>query len=108
MNICTSVAVVAERCSAGKLPSLAKEGWPRRQENAAKPPLKERPGWFVQPPIIGGFNVPPRLRPLRKLRDIFFKGASTPPLPRRGVSPHCNVRQQPIQIAPAQLMERER
>src|SRR5262245_30851767 len=79
----------------GELPSLAKEGWPRHQENGAKPPLKERPGWFVQLPIIGGFNEPPRLRQPRKLRDIFFMGAATPPLPRRGVPAHCNVRQQP-------------
>src|SRR5262245_55433195 len=79
----------------GGLPSLAKEGWPRHQENGSKPPLNERPGWFVQLPIIGGFNEPPRLRSLRKLRDIFLMGAATPPLPRRGVPAHCNVRQQP-------------
>jgi len=63
--------------------------WKRRarrdiKKDVAKPPLMERPGWFVQLPIIGGFNEPPRLRPLRKLRVIFLVGASTPPLPRRG------------------------
>src|SRR5690242_7001439 len=41
-----------------KLPSLVKEGW------------------FVQQPIIGGLNQPPRLRPLRRLRDIFLIGAA--------------------------------
>src|SRR5262245_42564216 len=65
-----------------KLPSLVKEAWPRHQEKTAKRPLIERPGgrssqarqgaakkkWFVQQPITGGFNQPPRLRPLRKLR----------------------------------------
>ena len=61
-----------------KLPSLDKEGWPRHQANGAKPPLMERTGWLVQLPIIGGFNEPPRLRPLRRLRDIFLLGASTP------------------------------
>jgi hypothetical protein len=57
----------------------------------------ERTGWLVQLPIIGGFNEPllmlraialalrARLRPLRRLRDIFLLGASTPPYPRRGV-----------------------
>ena len=33
-------------------------------------------------------NLPPRLRPLRRLRGIFFMGAATPPFqgfPRRGV-----------------------
>src|SRR5262249_7172685 len=67
------------------VPSLVKEGWTRHQKNAAKPPLMERTGWFVQLPIIGGFNEPPRLRPLRRLRAIFLVGASTPPLPRRGL-----------------------
>ena len=64
--------VVAERFQASKLPSLAKEGWPRHQINDAKPPLKERTGWFVQLPVIGDFNKPPRLRRLRWLRKIFL------------------------------------
>src|SRR5438132_9931545 len=67
-----------------KLPSLAKEGWLRHQENGPLP-LKALPGWFVQQPIIGGLNQPPRLRPLRRLRGILLMGAATPPLPRRGV-----------------------
>src|SRR5437868_4374327 len=67
-----------------KFPSLAKEGWTRHQENGPLP-LKARPGWFVQQPIIGGLNQPPRLRPLRWLRGIFLMGADTPPWPRRGV-----------------------
>src|SRR5437879_8871929 len=49
-------------------------------------PLKARPGWFVQQPIISGLNQPPRLRLLRRLRGILLMGAATPPWPRRGVS----------------------
>src|SRR5205809_2259628 len=65
--------------------SLAKEGWPRHQVNGPIP-LKARPGWFVQLPIIGGLNQPPRLRPLRRLRGIFLMGAATPPCARRGIA----------------------
>ena len=83
----------------GEVPSLAKEGWTRHQVNGSVP-LLARPGmsganvsprgrnkeeWFVQSPIIGGLNQPPRLRPLRMLRGIFLMGAATPPCPRRGV-----------------------
>src|SRR6266700_1294415 len=67
-----------------EVPSLAKEGWPRHQVNGPVP-LEARPGWFVPLPIIGGLNQPPRLRPLRRLRDIFLMGAATPPCPRRGI-----------------------
>src|SRR2546428_9886361 len=67
-----------------KVPSLAKEGWPRHQVNGPVP-LEARPGWFVQLPIIGGLNQPPRLRPRRRLRGIFLMGAATPPCPRRGL-----------------------
>src|SRR5215467_8032471 len=67
-----------------KFPSLVKEGWPRHQKHNPVP-LKARTGWFVQQPIIGGLNQPPRLRPLRRLRDIFLMGAATPPWPRRGI-----------------------
>src|SRR5436190_23141665 len=60
--------------------------------------------WFVQLPIIGGWNEPlflvspyrahirsahARLRPLRRLRRFFLMGAATPPLPRRGVPFGC-------------------
>src|SRR6266571_7539850 len=83
----------------GEVPSLDKEGWPRHQVNGPVP-LEARPGmsganvspigrnkeeWFVQLPIIGGLNQPPRLRPLRRLRGIFSIGAATPPCPRRGL-----------------------
>jgi len=67
-----------------KFPSLVKEGWPRHKENGPLP-LKAWPGWFVQQPIIGGLNQPPRLGPLRRLRGIFLMGAATPPWLRRGV-----------------------
>src|SRR5216117_4170167 len=68
----------------GEVPSLAKEGWPCHQVNGPVP-LEARPGWFVQLPIIGGLNQPPRLRPRRRLRGIFLIGAATPPYPRRGI-----------------------
>src|SRR5207248_10566787 len=71
-------------CGKGEVPSLAKEGWPRHQVNGPIP-LKARPGWFVQLPIIGGLNQPPRLRPLRRIRGIFLMGAATPPCARRGL-----------------------
>ena len=71
-------------CGKGEVPSLAKEGTPRHQVNGPVP-LEARPGWFVQLPIIGGLNQPPRLRPLRRLRGIFLVGAATPPCPRRGL-----------------------
>src|SRR5206468_6861640 len=48
--------------------------------------------WFVQSPIIGGLNQPPRLRPLRMLRGIFLMGAATPPCPRRGVGLSLAIR----------------
>src|SRR6266704_3637166 len=50
----------------GEVPSLAKEGSPRHPVNGPVP-LEARPGWFVQLPIIGGLNQPPRLRPLTPL-----------------------------------------
>jgi len=74
---------VAERFRASKLPSLEKEGWTRHQTNGAKPPLKERTGWFVQLPVIGDFNKPPRLRRLRWLRKIFL-WRSHPSLSKEG------------------------
>src|SRR6266446_893442 len=55
----------------------------KREPGRAK---HQEPGWFVQLPIIGGLNQPPRLRPLRRLRGIFLMGAATPPCQRRGVS----------------------
>jgi len=46
-------------CPAGQLELLLGKGWPRHQVNCPVP-LKARPGWFVQLPIIGGLNQPPR------------------------------------------------
>src|SRR6266446_4792506 len=84
--------------------------WQRRggraiDKNEPKAPLLARPGWFVQLPIIGGWNKPPRLRPLRRLRVFFLMGAPSfakegnlPPvsstdlwvmLSRRGVPSGC-------------------
>jgi len=58
------------RCGAKREPGRAKH---------------QEPGWFVQLPIIGGLNQPPRLRPLKRLRGIFLMVAATPPCPRRGL-----------------------
>src|SRR5437879_13790107 len=66
-----------------KLPSLAKEGWTRHQVNGPVP-LTARTGWFVQLPIIGGLNEPPRLRPLRRLRRFFLNGRSHPSFAKEG------------------------
>src|SRR6266568_199625 len=71
---CLTVPLVATRakgasgttCGKGEVPSLAKEGSPRHPVNGPVP-LEARPGWFVQLPIIGGLNQPPRLRPLSLL-----------------------------------------
>ena len=60
-----------------KLPSLAKEGAKREPDRAKHKemlrhqengplPLKARPGRFVQQPIIGGLNQPPRHPSLAK------------------------------------------
>src|SRR5881396_2755528 len=54
----------------------------KREPGRAK---HQEPGWFVQLPIIGGLNQPPRLRPPRRLRGILLMGAATPPCPRRGL-----------------------
>src|SRR6266699_6049400 len=67
-----------------RLPSLAKEGWTRHQEISPFL-LKARTGWFVRTPKQFLLNEPPRLRPLRWLREIFLMGAATPPFPRRGI-----------------------
>src|SRR5712671_3966693 len=58
------------------VPSLhhRKEGWPRDQENIAKPPRIARTGWFSL--ITNG--KPPRLPQRRLLRDIFLM--THPPL----------------------------
>jgi hypothetical protein len=58
---------------AEQLPSLAKEGWPRRQAKAAKPPSMERTRWFVRETDRSQIlNQPRRLRPLRRLRKLFL------------------------------------
>src|SRR5262249_31106990 len=52
-------------------------------------------GWFVQLPIIGGLNEPPRPLHQRWLRDIFLDVAATPPLPRRGLHSPARFRLRP-------------
>src|SRR5205809_5506954 len=72
-------------CGKGEVPSLAKEGWSRHQVNGPVP-LQARPGWFVQLPIIGGLNQPPRLRPLKEASRHFLNGRSHPSLSKEGTS----------------------
>src|SRR6185436_12221433 len=65
--------------------------WLRRggrdlKKNVAKHPCWERTGWFVQLPIIGGLNKPPRLREAKVASRNFLDRAATPPYPRRGIS----------------------
>src|SRR6266566_753508 len=74
----------------GEVPSLAKEGWPRHQVNGPVP-LEAWPGWFVQLPIIGGLNQPPRLRPLKRLRGHFLNGRGVPSLSKEGTSAFPSV-----------------
>ena len=62
------------------IPLLGEEGWTRHQEDAAKPPLKARPGWSVRRKRRrAGLTTPSA--PLRWLRVFFLNGAATPPVP---------------------------
>src|SRR5215831_3847880 len=54
-----------------RFPALVKAGWPRRQEDVAKPPKWSRRGGWFNYRFIGGLDEPPRLRPLRRLRAFF-------------------------------------
>src|SRR6266571_7328575 len=74
----------------GEVPSLAKEGTPRHQVNGPVP-LEARPGWFVQLPMIGGLNQPPRLRPLKEASRHFLNGRSHPSLSKEGTSAFPSV-----------------
>src|SRR5438445_8718336 len=62
------------------VPLLEQEGWTRDQKNAAKPPLKARPGWSVRRNISR--ERPPPSAPLRN--GIFFLMAQPPLLFQEG------------------------
>src|SRR2546426_4260436 len=63
------------------VPLLGQEGWTRHQENAAKPPLKARPGWSVRRKRRrAGLTTPSA--PLRN--GIFFLMAQPPLLFQEG------------------------
>src|SRR6476646_7662447 len=63
-------------------PSLDKEGWPRPQENIAKPPLRERTGWFVQTTDNRRLEpTTPSARANEASRNLLDR-AATPPYPR--------------------------
>src|SRR5438876_9428263 len=70
-------------CGKGEVHSLAKEGWPRHQVNGPVP-LKARPGWFVQLPIIGGLNQPPPTAPAKEASRHSLNGRSHPSLSKEG------------------------
>src|SRR6266481_9620052 len=64
------------------VPLLGQEGWTRHQENAAKPPLKARPGWSVRRKRRrAGLTTPSA--PFRSLR-VFFLMAQPPLLSQEG------------------------
>src|SRR6266478_10175099 len=64
------------------IPLLEQEGWTRHQKNAAKPPLKARPGWSVRRKRRrAGLTTPSA--PLRSLR-VFFLMAQPPLLSQEG------------------------
>src|SRR6059036_2540789 len=54
------------------------------QKNAAKPPRPAQTGWLVPKQIVLEFERTTPSAPF-KGTGIFLDGASTPPLPRRGV-----------------------
>src|SRR5205823_3572513 len=65
--------------------------WPRRggrdiNKNAAKPPLLERTGWFVQLPINRRVERTTPSAPAKEASRYLISGAATPPWPRRGLS----------------------
>ena len=75
----------------GKLPSLAKEGWPRHQLNGPVP-LQARPGWFVQLPINRWLEPTTPSAPAKEASRNFFNGRSHPSLSKEGSFAPSNFR----------------
>src|SRR6266571_8827936 len=70
--------------SGSQVPSLAKEGWLRHQKDAAKPPSPAQTGWLVpKKNVLESEQTTPSAPFIGT--GILLDGASTPPLPRRGV-----------------------
>src|SRR6266566_1290218 len=67
-----------------KLPSLAKEGWLRPLRKSGEASLAGADGVVRSSTDDWKLNEPPRPRQSKE-RDHLLDGASTPPLPRRGV-----------------------
>src|SRR5262252_5156697 len=63
---------LATQLSAERFPALAKAGWPRHQEDVAKPPTWSGRGGSFHHRLIGELDEPPRLRLLRRLRAFFL------------------------------------
>src|SRR6266581_1169989 len=72
-------------CGLKRIPLLGKGGVDAPSRNIPVP-LKGADGVVRSNSKTILLNEPPRLRPLRWLRDIFLKAQPPPPLPRRGVS----------------------
>src|SRR2546422_10447810 len=71
------------------VPLLGQEGWTRHQEDAAKPPLKARPGWSLRRKRRrAGLTTPSA--PLRLLR-VFFLMAQPPLLSQEGNTLACRT-----------------
>ena len=68
---------------------LAKEGWTRHQEDAAKRPLKGADGVVAHEPRDSQATTPSA--PLRWLRPIFLR-AQPPLLCKEGNTPHSQIR----------------
>jgi hypothetical protein len=72
------VAQLEESARRENSPPWTRRGGRDLKKNVAKQPCWERTGWFVQLPIIGGLNQPPRLREQLWLREVFL--IAQPPL----------------------------
>ena len=79
-----------EGCRSASTPPQQEEGWPRHQEEAAKPPLMERTGWCGQEIL----TTPPRLRELMWLRGFLLIAHPPLLLLRRGAE-ICNFQSVP-------------
>src|SRR5258706_10483679 len=66
------------------------EGWPRPQENVAKPPLRERTGWSFAPKRFGmrfeGWCVSDHPVCAAAVASRYFLTAQPPLLTRRGIA----------------------
>ena len=57
-KLCQKNKKVQPCCIARRTPLLTEEGWPRHQEDVAKPPLTERTGWWSTTKRVGVLHHP--------------------------------------------------